>query len=183
MRIVRIQPFLTGGDVERVQAAAGRIRRGRRLARLRDELSRYFSPDAFVRGLEGLTTDDVIRRLVGMLTAQGVIDEDYVERTIQREQLSSTAFTDALAVPHALGMTATRTAIAIGIADPSIPWGEGRVQVVALVAFSETDREAFQTVFEQFVEVFSERESVQRIVRRGTDFALFLDELVAVVDG
>ena len=46
----------------------------------------------------------------------------------------------------------------------------GRVQVVALVAFSETDREAFQTVFEQFVEVFSERESVQRIVRRGTDF-------------
>ena len=70
-------------------------------------------------------------------------------------------------MPHALEMTATRTAIAIGIADPSIPWGDGRVQVVALVAFSETDREAFQTVFEQFVEVFSERESVQRIVRRG----------------
>jgi lichenan operon transcriptional antiterminator len=86
-------------------------------------------------------------------------------------------------VPHALEMTATRTAIAIGIADPSIPWGGGRVQVVALVAFSETDREAFQTVFEQFVEVFSERESVQRIVRRGTDFSGFLDELVAVIDG
>jgi len=51
------------------------------------------------------------------------------------------------------------------------------------VAFSETDREAFQTVFEQFVEVFSERESVQRIVRRATDFAAFLDELVAVIDG
>ena len=118
-----------------------------------------------------------------LLVAEGVIDDDYVERTIERERLSSTAFTDALAVPHALGMTATRTAIAIGIADPSIPWGEGRVQVVALVAFSETDREAFQTVFEQFVEVFSERDSVQRIVRRGTDFTGFLDELVAVIDG
>lgn len=182
-RIVRIQPFLTEADVERVQAAAGRIRRGRRLARLRDELARYFSPDAFVRGLEGLTEDEVIRRLGALLVERGVIDDDYVERTIQREQLSSTAFTDALAVPHALGMTATRTEIAIGIADPSIPWGEGRVQVVALVAFSETDREAFQTVFEQFVEVFSERESVQRIVRKGTAFTAFLDELVAVIDG
>ncbi len=80
-------------------------------------------------------------------------------------------------------MTATQTRIAIGIADPSIAWGEGRVQVVALVAFSETDREAFQTVFEQFVEVFSERDSVQRIVRRATSFAAFLDELVAVIDG
>jgi lichenan operon transcriptional antiterminator len=37
-------------------------------------------------------------------------------------------------------------------------------------------------VFEQFVEVFSERESVQRIVRRSTDFTGFLDELVAVID-
>ncbi|MET0735286.1 MAG: PTS sugar transporter subunit IIA [Microbacterium sp.] len=182
-RVVRIQPFLTDADVERVQAAAGRIRRARRLARLRTELERYFPPTAFLHGLDGLDEEGVIRRLGGLLTAQGVIDDDYVERTIQRESLSSTAFTDALAVPHALGMTATRTAIAIGIADPSISWGEGRVQVVALVAFSETDREAFQTVFEQFVEVFSERDSVQRIVRRGTDFPSFLDELVAVIDG
>lgn len=183
-RIVRIQPFLTDADIERVQAAAGRIRRSRRLARLRTELERYFSPSAFLRGLDASAgVEQVIRDLGATLIAQGVIDDDYVERTIQREHLSSTAFTDALAVPHALGMTATRTSIAIGIADPSIAWGDGRVQVVALVAFSETDREAFQTVFEQFVEVFSERESVQRIVRRSTDFSGFLDELVAVIDG
>ena len=182
---MKIQPFLTDADVERVQAAAGRIRRARRLARLRTELERYFER-VRVRARAGRR-----RRRGGRhpparrdcSSREGVIDDDYVERTIERERLSSTAFTDALAVPHALGMTATRTAIAIGIADPSIPWGDGRVQVVALVAFSETDREAFQTVFEQFVEVFSERESVQRIVRRGTDFSGFLDELVAVIDG
>lgn len=189
-RIVRIQPFLTDADVERVRAAAARVRRGRRLARLRTELERYFSPGAFVRGLPGEGGEEaVIRRLGALLVAQGVIDDDYVQRTIEREHMSSTAFTDALAVPHALRMTATRTAIAIGIADPSIPWGppvpagQPRVQVVALVAFSESDREAFQTVFEQFVEVFSERESVQRIVRRAVDFPAFLDELVAVIDG
>ncbi|MDY0908960.1 BglG family transcription antiterminator [Microbacterium sp. CFBP9034] len=183
-RIVKIQPFLTDADIERVQAAAGRIRRTRRLGRLRTELERYFAPSAFVRGLDATGGEEgVIRQLGAGLIALGVIDADYVERTIQREHLSSTAFTDALAVPHALGMTASRTAIAIGIGDPSIPWGDGRVQVVALVAFSETDREAFQTVFEQFVEVFSERDSVQRIVRRSTDFSGFLDELVAVIDG
>ncbi|TXK18348.1 BglG family transcription antiterminator [Microbacterium wangchenii] len=183
-RIVRIQPFLTDSDIDRVQAAAARIRRGRRLRRLRGELERYFDSSAFVRGLEPDGGEaGVIRQLGGMLVRQGVIDHDYVQRAIERERLSSTAFTDALAVPHAIGMTASRTQIAIGIADPSIPWGEGRVQVVAFVAFSEADREAFQTVFEQFVEVFSERDSVQRIVRRATDFTAFLDELVAVIDG
>ncbi|WP_460737445.1 BglG family transcription antiterminator [Microbacterium neimengense] len=183
-RFVRIQPFLTPSDIERVQAVAGRIRRGRRLARLRAELERYFDAASFVRGLDASHGEEgVIRQLGGMLVERGIIDADYVERAIEREHLSSTAFTDALAVPHAIGMTAVRTAIAIGIADPPMPWGDSRVQVVALAAFSETDREAFQTVFEQFVEVFSERDSVQRIVRRGTDFSAFLDELVAVIDG
>ncbi|MFT4210268.1 MAG: PRD domain-containing protein [Microbacterium sp.] len=183
-RIVRIQPFLTPADVEHVQAAAARIRRARRLARLRAELERYFDEAAFVRGIDGSGGEEgTIRELGGLLVAQGVIDEDYLHRAVERERLSSTAFTDALAVPHALGMTASRTAIAIGIADPPIVWGTGRVQVVAFAAFAEDDREAFQTVFEQFVEVFSERDSVQRIVRRGTDFSSFLDELVAVIDG
>ncbi len=183
-RIVHIQPFLTDADIDRIRVAAGRLRRARRLARLRAELERYFDASAFVRGLDADAGEEaVIRKLGGLLVDQAVIDQDYVERTLERERLSSTAFTDALAVPHALGMTATRTAIAVGIADPSMRWGEGRVQVVAMVAFSESDRAAFQTVFEQLVEVFSERESVQRIVRRGTTFTAFLDELVAVVDG
>lgn len=182
-RTVRITPFLAEADIERVQQAAARIRRARRLSRLREELQRYFSPNAFVVPVPDIGEERIIRLLGGTLAASGLIGEDYIENTILRERMSSTAFTDALAVPHALQMTAQRTAIAIGIADGSVAWGSSRVQVVALAAFSEGDREAFQTVFEQFVEVFSERESVQRIVRRSTDFEGFLDELVAVIDG
>ncbi len=182
-RFVRIQPFLTDADVDRIQQAAARVRRGRRLTRLRGELARYFLADAYVFPLPDEGEEAIIRRLGGLLVQAGLIGEDYIENTIVRERMSSTAFTDALAVPHALQMTATRTAIAIGVADGSVAWGDGRVQVVALAAFSESDRAAFQTVFEQLVEVFSERESVQRIVRRGSTFEAFLDELVAVIDG
>jgi len=183
-RIVPVQPFLTEADVERIRHAAARVRRGRRLARLRTELEQYFSADAFVRGLDPADDEEtVIRRLGALLVASGAIDDEYVARTVEREQVSSTAFTDALAVPHALTMTASRTAIAVAVSDQSVPWGDSRVQVVAMVAFSESDRAAFQTVFEQLVEVFSERDSVQRIVRRATDFGGFLDELVAVIDG
>ncbi|GAA1688897.1 PTS sugar transporter subunit IIA [Microbacterium sediminicola] len=183
-RVIRVQPFFTDADLERVQSGASRVRRGRRLARLRAELARYFPAGAFTRDLGGVADqEEAIRRLAEPLTAQNVIDDEYIERAIHREQLSSTAFTDALAMPHAIEMTATRTAISIGIADPSLGWGDARVQVVALVAFSESDRAAFQTVFEQFVEVFSERESVQRIVRRAADLPSFLDELTAVIDG
>ena len=129
-----------------------------------------------------------LQLIVDTLTpvGQGVLFERFMRL---KAQLQSEGLFDAErkrpvpAVPHAIGMTAERTAIAIGIAEHTIAWGDGRVQVVAFAAFSETDREAFQTVFEQFVEVFSERDSVQRIVRRATSFPAFLDELVAVIDG
>lgn len=183
-RIVTIPLFLSDADVERVHAAAMRVRRTRRLARLRAELEKYFAPRSFVRDLDPDAGEEaIIRRLGALLVAEGVIDDTYVERSIERERMSSTAFTESLAVPHALSMTATRTAIAVGMADRPIPWGDNRVQVVVMVAFSESDRAAFQTVFEQLVEVFSERDSVQRLVHSGTELHAFLDELVAVIDG
>ncbi len=183
-RIVTIPLFLTDADVERVHAAAMRVRRAKRLARLRTELEKYFAPNSFVRDLDADSGEEaIIRRLGALLVDEGVIDQSYVERSIERERMSSTAFTESLAVPHALSMTATRTAIAVGLADRPIPWGENRVQVVVMVAFSDSDRAAFQTVFEQLVEVFSERASVQRLVHKGTDLPAFLDELVAVIDG
>lgn len=182
-RTVLLPPFLTDTDTERIAAAAGRRRRARRLARLRGELEHYFHPEAFIRPLQASDEEDAIRQLGAPLVASGVIDSDYIERAVQREQLSSTAFTEALAVPHALKMGAGRTAVSMGIAEHSLPWGESRVQFIALVAFSEEDHSAFQTIFEQLVEVFSERSSVQRILRRGATFTGFLDELAAVIDG
>ncbi len=182
-RTVLLPPFLTDADTERIAAAAARRRRSLRLARLRAELEHYFHPDAFIRPLSAGSEEEAIRLLGTPLVNLGVIDQDYIERAVAREQLSSTAFTDALAVPHALKMTAGRTALSVGVADGSLRWGESRVQFVVLVAFSEEDREAFQTIFEQLVEVFNERDSVQRLLRRGTDFTGFLDELTAVIDG
>lgn len=181
-RTVLLPPLLTDADTERIATAAARRRRSRRLARLRSQLESYLSPAAFIRPLQAENEEDAIRQLGQRLVEAEVIDADYVDRAVAREAMSSTAFTDALAVPHALKMTAGRTAVAIGIAEGSLAWGDSRVQVVALVAFSEEDREAFHTIFEQLVEVFSERDNVQRLLRRGTTAASFLDELTAVID-
>ena len=85
-------------------------------------------------------------------------------------------------MPHAMTMTATRTAIAISVNETPLPWGEYRVNVVAFIAFSAVDRGSFQSVFDQFVEVFSNRADVQRIVRNAVDFPSFIDELVHVID-
>ncbi|MBP2437542.1 BglG family transcription antiterminator [Microbacterium amylolyticum] len=182
--IVRIPPFLTDRDITRISDVVSRVRRSRRLSGLRSELQRWFLPGAFISDIDpAASPEDIIRRLGALLVAEGVIDEAYVDSTIERERLSSTAFTESLAVPHAMTMSAARTAIAIGVSEQAIGWGTDRVHVVAFAAFSAADRSAFQAVFEQFVDVFSGPDNGRRIARKGNDLPSFLTEVVALIDG
>ncbi|WP_430647872.1 BglG family transcription antiterminator [Agromyces sp. GXS1127] len=175
--VVTVAPFPTADDVDRVRAEVARLRRGRRRARLASTLAHTIGPELFVRGVGGRDREAVIRLLGERLIDAGVIDGSYVEGALERERMSSTAFTDLLAVPHAMTMTATRSAIAIAIDERAIEWGEANVHVVALIAFAEDGRAEFQAVFDQFVEAFSEPENVRRLVRGATDYAGLLAEL------
>ncbi|MBT2498677.1 PRD domain-containing protein [Agromyces sp. ISL-38] len=181
-RLVLVAPFPTEGDLDRVRSEIGRIRRARRRGRLAASLSRYIAPELFVRGMRGLDREGVIRSLGDRMIAQDVIDQAYVEGAIERERMSSTAFTEQLAVPHAMTMTAKRTAIAIAIDETPLDWAGARVNVVALIAFSEAGRAEFQDVFDQFVEAFSERENVQRLVHGARDYPGLLVELAHLME-
>ena len=180
--VVIVQPIPTDADLDAVRGAITRIRRQRRRRAIADELLLYFDDALFFRDPPERDAESVIRVLGERMRERGIIDDDYLDGVLTRERISSTAFTEWLAVPHALTMSAKRTAIGIALFESPILWGEGTVQVVALVAFSAKDRAKFQTVFEQFVEVFSERSDVQRLIRASIDFPTYIDELVRLID-
>ena len=179
---VVIQPFLTDGDVENVRRAISRVRRHARRIKIKDDLLLYFDEALFFRELHVSGEVEMIETLGRRMMEHGVIDRSYVDGAIERELMSSTAFTDSIAVPHAMAMTANRTSIAIVVNDSAMAWGENRVNVIAFIAFAATGRTSFQEVFDQFVEVFSDREDVQRIIKRAVDFPSFIDELVHIMD-
>jgi len=181
-RLVVVAPFPTESDLERIRSEVASVRRARRRARLAASLSRYIAPELFVRGLRGLDRDGAIRMLGDRMIAADVIDRAYVDGALERERMSSTAFTEHLAVPHAMTMSARRTAIAIAVDDTPIDWGGAHVNVVALIAFAESGRAEFQEVFDQFVEAFSERENVLRLVQGAGDYPGLLAELARLME-
>ena len=180
--VVVIQPFLTEGDVENIRRAISRARRHRRRLRIKDDLLRYFDESLFLRNVQAADEASMIRVLGGLMVDRGIIDESYIDGAIERELLSSTAFTESIAVPHAMAMTATRTSIAIAVNETAMPWGENRVNVIALIAFNSGGRGSFQTVFDQFVEVFADRADVLELIRKSTGFTEFIEELVRMID-
>ncbi len=180
--VVVIQPFVTEGDVDSLRRAIARVRRHRRRLRLKNELLQYFDESMFFRNATAPDETSMITTLGDRMQQSGIIGPEYVTGAIAREQMSSTAFTDTLAVPHALAMSATRTAICIAVNEQPMDWGENRVNVIALIAFSASDRTTFQAIFDQFVSVFADREVVRQIIRRSADFPSFIEELVRAID-
>jgi lichenan operon transcriptional antiterminator len=181
-RILVVHPFLSDTDALAIQNAAARVRRSRRRARLAERLASYFDERLFFRELYAPDAESMIRTLGARMVDAGIIDDAYVTGAIERERLSSTAFTDGLAMPHAMAMTAERTSIALVLNGTSMPWGEARVEVIAFIAFSESGRASFQEVFDQLVEVFSDRDNVRGLVARATDVPTLVAELTRLID-
>jgi lichenan operon transcriptional antiterminator len=176
--VVVIQPFLTENDIDAIRRSISRVRRQRRRLHLKDELLMFFDESLFLRNFHAADEIAMIRALGERMVEAGVILPAYIDGAIERERMSSTAFTDNIAVPHAMAMSAKRTAICIVVNDTAMDWGENRVNVIALIAFSASDRTTFQSIFDQFVAVFSDRDDVQRLVHRAIDFPSFIEELV-----
>ncbi|MBF4624664.1 transcription antiterminator [Clavibacter sp. VKM Ac-2872] len=180
--VVVVQPLPTPDDIEAIRRAVARVRRHARRSSMKHDLLRFLDESLFFRDLHAPDEEAMIRLLGQRMVEQGIIEPEYIEGAIERERLSSTAFTDTLAVPHSLAMTAHRTAIAIVVNDEAMQWGGNRVHVVALVAFSASGRTSFQHVFDQFVEVFSDHRDVQAIMRASGSHGSFIEELVHVMD-
>ncbi len=180
--VVVVQPFLTDDDIDAIRVAISRARRHRRRALITDELLEYFHEAFFFSPPPGDTPESIIRGLGAALTEAGVIDGAYVDAALERERMSSTAFTETLAVPHAMGLAAQRTAIAIALSPIPIPWGDARVSVIAFIAFSAEGRAQFQPLFDQFVGVFAAKRDVAELVRDSVDFPAFIAELAELIE-
>lgn len=180
--LVTVTPFFRDADVETVRNGLSRMRRISKRAQIVAQLRETFNPELFVRDLDAADAEDAIKKLGTLMLEQKIITPEYVAGAIERERMSSTAFTDSLAVPHAMSMTATKTSIALAVNEKPIQWGSSRVRVVAFIAFSESGRASFQEIFDQFVEVFSEEQNVARLVQHARDFGSFIEELTRLID-
>lgn len=178
-RIVVVQPFLSDQDVERVRAMIRRLRAQRVGALAARRLNTYMLPELFVRNPPDIqSAREAIQTLSGRMLDAGIVGASHVDEVLEREALSSTEFSPGVAVPHAMSLNASRTAIAFMFCDDPIDWNGSSVNVVALVAFAREDREVFQDVFAQLVTVFSEPGLVHTLLNRVYDFASLLDVLV-----
>lgn len=175
---VAVSPILTRHDVHRIRRELDAIEERREGEKARAFLRHMLSPNLYLRESPG-SPEECIRRLVELAQGIGVVDEGFLEDVLLRERLSSTAFTDQLAIPHTLDHFAKRSFVAVLHAQKPVPWGRHEVSFVLLVGLAREERGNFSDAMEVLVDAFSDMDTTLALLRT-RDFDEFASTLCGV---
>lgn len=171
---ILIGPILTKQSVRKIRDRLTDIQEKRRHVYAQGLLRRLLRPRLYMRNISVAGADDCIERMGETLIEQGSATREFIEDIHLRESVSSTAFTDSLAIPHAISVFPERSFIAVAHNDTPIPWGRHDVRFVLLMGIAQEDMGLFRDVLDLIIEIFSSVETTMRLMQTDT-----FDEFVA----
>lgn len=153
--LVQISPLLTRANRESIRAELDALCAERELEHARQFLRTLLCADLYFRNVDLPDENACIQYLGEHCVQRGFAEPSFVQDVLLRESFSSTAFTDALAIPHALSQFAEHSFIAVIHNDMPIRWKNKTVHFVLMIGISEQDMKHFKPAFDLIVELFN----------------------------
>lgn len=107
---------------------------------------------------------DIIRMLCAGLEKEGIVEPEFTEVVLKREQMSPTSFVNTFAIPHAFGAFARNSTIAVAQLKNPVKWGAFEVRLVMLFAINEGDARMIKIFFDWVSNVVNQPEELAKLV-------------------
>lgn len=171
--IIICSPFLNDDDVKNIDETINRLKKTMFLIKK----SKFFENDLFVCNQDFHNKEEAIKYLSDLMLEKGYVSKDYYESVLERENLSSTAFYEGVAIPHAMKMNAKQTKIAVAIMQKPITWGKYKVKLIFLLSFRNQDKREMFNLYEK-LSLLKTQSTIFKKLCETTNF----DEFVNVIE-
>ena len=178
--VIRISPFLSQEDIDRVAEAVRTERSRAKRDRLRANLLSLLDPALF-HHVKHLDKADTLARMSGSLQDHGYVGPGFLADVLDREARAATAFGGPFAIPHSMYMDAYKTGISVLVADEGIPWDTSVVRLVFMFAVSPDGRTIFRDVLDHLIELLGNPTNVDRLISEAADHHQFVRALVNLI--
>lgn len=125
------------------------------------------------------TKEEAIRLTGSILVEKGYVDSDYIEKMLEREQLTSTYMGNFVAIPHGTEdskMFVKQSGISFVQVPEGVDFGGGNI-VKLLIGIAGKDNEHLD-ILSNIAIVCSEEENIEKLVAAKT-----ADEILAIFEG
>ena len=153
--VVKVSPILTKQNITAIREMLDAIDRQRELESARSFLKQLLHKELYFRNVCFADETDCIQFLGQKCIDNGYATDAFVQDVLLRESLSCTAFTSALAVPHAVSQYAERSFICVLHNDMPIVWKDKRIHFVLMIGITQQEMKYFKDAFNLIVELFS----------------------------
>lgn len=121
--------------------------------------------------------EKIIHWLCDNLKKAGIVEADFEETVMKREQMSPTSFLNAFAIPHAFGAKEGNSTIAVAQLKNPVKWGVFEVKLVMLFAINEGDQKMIQMFFDWVSNLVSNPEGLEELCSPCT-YEQFIDKII-----
>lgn len=137
------------------------------------DIRMFFDEQLFFINRNFSSKEDVIHFLCNALYKQGYCAYDYEKKVLAREQVASTAYGGAFAIPHPIEKCALKNGIAVCILPQPILWNNKKVRMVFLFSLASQKSRIFNDIFEQLVRLLDDSSKVKALLKV-SDYPSFL---------
>lgn len=166
--IVRVSPILTKQNLNDIREKLDEIETERELRHAKSFLRSLFHQELYFRNVALEDETAYINYMGRHCVEHGYVKEGYIQDVLLRESVSSTAFTDALAVPHAINQYAEKSFICVLHNNMPIPWGRKTVHFIFMIGITKQDMKYFKPAFDLIIELFSSTGRTIELLRTGS---------------
>lgn len=128
--VVLISNFISSNDRQAISDVIHRLKAAREKERLISLLQTLIDADLFTPGADYADRESAIRTIGGQMCARGIVPQEFIESTLEREQISPTNF-GMIAIPHPSDCRAARSAIAVSLLRKPLSWGTSSVRIIS----------------------------------------------------
>lgn len=113
-----------------------------------------------------------------LMEEQNIVDNDYFDYVMERENLAKTNMNEIFALPHPMRLCAKDTKVAVAIIDEPLTWyKQDTVQIIFLLAIKQGDQQDIEHLYDIFIEIVNNPKLQQNIIHCH-DFDSFINNLL-----
>ncbi len=177
---VYVNPYLNRKDYDNIQSKFIQIKDRKNILTVQNHLEMYFSESLFMKNIYLDSAKDYIKFMGNILYENKYVKPNYIDDVLIRENMSSTAFNNNVAIPHSMKMDALKTGVCLIVNDKPVKWGKEKVQIIAMIPINEKEKEKFNYIFESFIEILSEWNNVKELTKADS-YSSFMNRITYLI--
>lgn len=165
---ILVNPILTKQNIAGIHTIVEKIFTDKKTNEARVFLRSILRKELYFRNISLQTKTDYIHFMGEKCIENHYIKPEFIQDVLLREKVSSTAFTDSLAIPHAISQFADRSFICVLHNDMPFDWGGRLIHFILMIGITEQDMKYFKGAFDLIVELCCSTDRTLKIMKTDT---------------